>query len=40
MYFCVNEFKVWVNDSIFSGNEQQKVHKIFSSYHIFPDKRI
>ena len=24
MYFCVNEFKVGVNDSIFSGNEQQK----------------
>ena len=26
MYFCVNEFEVGVNDSIFSGNEQQKVH--------------
>ena len=25
MYFCVNEFQVGVNDSIFSGNEQQKV---------------
>ena len=25
MYFCVNEFEVGVNDSIFSGNEQQKV---------------
>ena len=24
MHFCVNEFKVGVNDSIFSGNEQQK----------------
>ena len=23
--FCVNEFEVGVNDSIFSGNEQQKV---------------
>ena len=26
MYFCVNEFEVGVNDSIFSGNEQQKVY--------------
>ena len=26
MYFCVNEFDVVVNDSIFSGNEQQKVY--------------
>ena len=25
MYFCVNEFEVGVNDSIFSDNEQQKV---------------
>ena len=25
MYFCVNEFEVGVNDSIFSGNEQQKM---------------
>ena len=25
MYFCDNEFEVGVNDSIFSGNEQQKV---------------
>ena len=25
MYFCLNEFEVSVNDSIFSGNEQQKV---------------
>ena len=25
MYFCVNEFEVGVNDSIFSSNEQQKV---------------
>ena len=24
MYFCANEFEVGVNDSIFSGNEQQK----------------
>ena len=23
--FCVNEFEVGINDSIFSGNEQQKV---------------
>ena len=26
MYFCVNEFEVGVNDSIFSANEQQKVY--------------
>ena len=26
MYLCVNEFEVGVNDSIFSGNEQQKVY--------------
>ena len=26
MYFCFNEFEIGVNDSIFSGNEQQKVH--------------
>ena len=25
MYFCVNEFKIGVNDSILSDNEQQKV---------------
>ena len=25
MYFGVNKFKVGVNDSILSGNEQQKV---------------
>ena len=24
MYFCANEFETGVNDSIFSGNEQQK----------------
>ena len=24
-YFCVNEFKVGVNDNLFSGNEHQKV---------------
>ena len=31
MYFYVNESEVGVNDSIFSGNEQQKVYlrKIF-----------
>ena len=28
MYFCVNEFEVGVDDSIFSGNEQQKVYMI------------
>ena len=26
MYFCVSELEVGVNDSIFSGNEQQMVH--------------
>ena len=26
MYFCVSEFEVGVNDSIFSGDEQQKVY--------------
>ena len=26
MYFCVNEFEVGGNDSILSGNEQQKVY--------------
>ena len=26
MYFCINEFEFGVNDSIFSGNEQQKVY--------------
>ena len=26
MYFCANEFEVGVNDSIFSGNKQQKVY--------------
>lgn len=25
MYFCLNEFELGVNDSIFSVNEQQKV---------------
>ena len=25
MYFCFKEFEVGVNDSMFSGNEQQKV---------------
>ena len=24
--FCVNEFEVGVNDSLFPGNEQQKVY--------------
>ena len=26
MYFCVNEFEVGINHSIFSGIEQQKVY--------------
>ena len=26
MSFCVNEFEVGVNDSIFSGNEKEKVY--------------
>ena len=25
VYFCVDEFEVDINDSIFSGNEHQKV---------------
>ena len=28
MYFCVTEFEVGINDSIFSGNEQQMVYII------------
>ena len=32
-FFCVNEFDVGVNDSIFSGNEQQKVY--IMSYSLF-----
>ena len=28
MYFCVNEYEVGFNDSIFSGNEQQKMYYI------------
>ena len=32
MYFCVNEFEVGVNDSIFSGNEQQKVYLFYAGY--------
>ena len=30
MYFCINEFEFGVNDSIFSGNEQQKVYLLTS----------
>ena len=30
MYFCVNEFEVGFNHSIFAGNEQQKVY-----YYVF-----
>ena len=26
MCFCINEFEVGINNSIFSGNEQQKVY--------------
>ena len=26
MYFCVNDFQISINDSMFSGNEQQKVY--------------
>ena len=26
MYFCINEFEVGVNDSIFSRNEQQEMY--------------
>ena len=50
MYFCVNEFEVGVNDSVFSGNEQQKVYYYCNSHNtqlriiilifIYCDKRI
>ena len=36
MYFCVNEFEVSVNDSMFSGNEQQKVYFANKSSSILP----
>ena len=26
MYFCINEFEVHINDSVVSGNEQQRVY--------------
>ena len=26
MYFCINKFEVGINDSMFSGNEQQNVY--------------
>ena len=29
IYFCINDFEVKINDSIFSGNEQQKVYDTF-----------
>ena len=32
MYFCVNEFEVGLTDSIFSGNEQQKVYYLLIIY--------
>ena len=38
MYFCVNEFEVGVNDSIFSGNEQQKVYGYYYNSERFPSK--
>ena len=31
MYFCINEFEVDINDSIFSVNEQQKVYLLVAS---------
>ena len=31
MYICVNEVEVGVNDSVFFGNEQQKVSFMFWS---------
>ena len=33
MYFCVNEFEVGVNDSILSGDEQQKMY--FEAFTVF-----
>ena len=32
MYFRFNEFEVGVNDSIFSGNEQQKVYSKYVAH--------
>ena len=32
--FCVSEFEGGVNDSIFSGNEQQKVYYKMATLHI------
>ena len=29
MYFCVKEFEVGINDSIFSGDEQQNVYILY-----------
>ena len=41
MYFSVNEFEVSVNDSIFSGNEQQKVYyNYFYSFMTITDQII
>ena len=34
MYFCVNEFEVGVNDSIFSGNQRQKVYLIVQIHYL------
>ena len=33
MYFCINDFEVGVNDSMFSGNEQQKVYFYVKKNH-------
>ena len=35
MYFYVNEFEVNVNDSIFSGNEQQNAYYSLNKSFIF-----
>ena len=42
MYVCIDDFKVSINDSIFSGNEQQKVYLVhkLSNSHIVPQKHI
>ena len=42
MYFCINDFEVGVNDSIFFGNEQQKVYMrvtLSSTLSRIPPKR-
>ena len=40
MYFCVNEFEVGINDSMFFGNEQKKVYwddHVLNLKHLVPE---